>query len=249
MELAQAILSGLFIGSVLGFVGAGGAMLSVPILLYIFHFTPIHATTAALAIVFLAAFSGVIPKYRKGEVLIRDAILVWAFGLTTNLGTAILAKHLPNSFITSGFAIILVSAGISMLRAPAVNRTERKVPIINLIFISLGIGCITGIFGVGGGFIMIPVLVIGFNISQVKAAVTSLLIIALNCLTSFLGHQSIWHQIHWRIPIEMAIAAVVVSTFASNYAGRAPQKTLRKSLAYLLFLIAIWTVLKTWFLG
>jgi len=55
MELAQAILSGLFIGSVLGFVGAGGAMLSVPILLYIFHFTPIHATTAALAIVFLAA--------------------------------------------------------------------------------------------------------------------------------------------------------------------------------------------------
>jgi uncharacterized protein len=249
MEFAQALLSGAFIGSVLGFVGAGGAMLSVPILLYIFHFTPLHATTAALAIVFLAAFSGAIPKYRKGEVLVRDALLVWAFGLTTNLGTAILAKHLPNSFITSGFALILVSAGISMLRAPALNQAERKVPIINLIFISLGIGCITGIFGVGGGFVMIPVLVLGFNISQVKAAGTSLLIIALNCLTSFLGHQSVWHQIHWQVPIEMAISAVIISTVASNYASRAPQKTLRKSFAYLLFLIAIWTVLKTWFLG
>ena len=249
MELAQALLSGAFIGSVLGFVGAGGAMLSVPILLYIFHFTPIHATTAALAIVFLAAFSGVIPKYRKGEVLIRDAILVWAFGLTTNLGTAVLAKHLPNAFITSGFAVILVGAGISMLRSPKLKVGERKIPVVNLILISLGIGCVTGIFGVGGGFIMIPVLVLGFNISQVKAAGTSLLIIALNCLTSFIGHQSIWHQIHWHIPLEMAISAVIVSIVASNYAGRAPQKTLRKSFAYLLFLIAIWTVLKTWFLG
>lgn len=249
MELILALISGAFIGAVLGFVGAGGAMLSVPILLYIFHFTPIHATTAALAIVFLAAFSGVIPKYRKGEVLIRDALLVWAFGLTTNLGSAVLAKHLPNSFITSGFSIILVGAGISMLRSPISTLGEKKVPIINLVLISLGIGCITGIFGVGGGFIMIPVLVLGFNISHSKAAGTSLLIIALNCLTSFLGHQSTWGEISWRDPIVMAIAAVIVSIFASHHAGRVPQKTLRKSFAYLLFLIAIWTVLKTWFLG
>jgi len=249
VELFLALISGIFIGSVLGFVGAGGAMLSVPILLYVFHYSPIHATTAALAIVFLAALSGVIPKYRKGEVLIRDAFLVWAFGLTTNLGTAIFAKHLPNTFITSGFAVILVGAGISMLRAPALNHGERKIPILNLVLISLGIGCITGIFGVGGGFIMIPVLVLGFNISQAKAAGTSLLIIALNCLTSFIGHQSIWSQLHWHIPLIMAIAAVITSTFASHNSGRLPQKTLRKSFAYLLFSIALWTVLKTWFLG
>ena len=69
MILATA--AGLFIGSVLGLVGAGGAMVSVPILLYLFHFTPIAATTAALAIVFAAALTGLIPKLMKREVLIQ----------------------------------------------------------------------------------------------------------------------------------------------------------------------------------
>ena len=249
MDIALAILFGSFIGAVLGFIGAGGAMLSVPILLYIFHFSPLHATTAALAIVFLAAGSAVIPKLRKGEVLIRDAFLVWAFGLVTNLGTAILSKELPNALITSGFAIILISAGVSMLRGPVLEKTERKIPMANLVLISIGIGAITGIFGVGGGFIMIPILVLGFHTSQVKAAGTSLLIIALNCFTSFMGHQSVWHEVKWSLPIIMAIAAVLVSIFASHHSNKLPKEIMRKSFAYLLFALAIWTILKTWFLG
>jgi uncharacterized membrane protein YfcA len=86
MNALLAILSGLFIGSVLGFVGAGGALVSVPILLYIFHFTPTQATTAALAIVFLAALSGALPKMRTHEVLYREAFSIWGIGLITNIG-------------------------------------------------------------------------------------------------------------------------------------------------------------------
>jgi uncharacterized membrane protein YfcA len=103
MEILGALIAGSFIGAVLGFVGAGGAMLSVPILIYIFGYTPHHATTAALAVVFLASFSGAVPKMRLKEVLYRDALVIWGIGLITNLGFSSISDSLPESFITTGF--------------------------------------------------------------------------------------------------------------------------------------------------
>ena len=99
MEILGALLAGSFIGAVLGFVGAGGAMLSVPILMYLFGFEPKLATTAALAVVFLAALSGVIPKARKKQVLYRDAFAISSIGLITNLGFAFIAQHIPDAVI------------------------------------------------------------------------------------------------------------------------------------------------------
>jgi uncharacterized protein len=246
LNLALALLSGAFVGSVLGLVGAGGAMLTVPILLYIFHYSPIHATTASLAVVFIAALFGVIPKARSRDVLYREAFTVWALGLVTNLGGSVVAKHLAPSVITGGFAIILVLAGTSMLRGNATDRPERKIPFLILLAISLVIGAMTGIFGIGGGFLAIPVLVLFFHIPHNKAAGTSLLIIALNCLTSFIGHHNIWHEIHWFVPEAIAGSAVVVSTIASHFSKRVPAKQLRQAFAVVLYAIAIFTILKTW---
>ena len=86
MEILGALLSGVFIGSVLGFVGAGGAMLSVPILIYLFNFTAPNATTAALAIVIAAATSGLIPKIKSKDVLVKEAIIISAIGSVANVG-------------------------------------------------------------------------------------------------------------------------------------------------------------------
>jgi len=246
MDAFLAVLAGAFIGSVLGFVGAGGAMVSVPILLYVFHFTPKQATTAALAIVFLAALSGAIPKMRTKEVLYRDALYIWGIGLITNIGGSAISKHLPNAFITTGFAVVLTVAGFATLRKPVKANPERRMPLGILIVTALIIGAMTGIFGVGGGFLAIPILVLFFNTPQNKAAGTSLLIISINCLTSFLGHQSQWHLVKWGIPIEIGAVAVVVSLFASHHTKRVPVALLRKCFAYLLFALAIFTILKTW---
>ena len=163
MQIIAALIAGAFIGSVLGLVGAGGAMLSVPILIYGFDFPPKSATVAALAIVFSAAFAGAIPKLKTKQILVKDAVIIWALGLVTNIGGAIFAKHLSDKFITIGFAIILVSAATSMLLKPVSDKAEKKRSILVLIVISLIIGAMTGIFGVGGGFLAIPVLVIFFH--------------------------------------------------------------------------------------
>ena len=249
MDIALALFAGIFIGAVLGFIGAGGAMLTVPILIYLFNFTPVHATTAALLVVFLAAAFGLVPKIKAGDVQIKIALSIWSLGLITNLGGAIVAKHLSDSFIITGFAIILILAGLSMLRAPVSERSEKKIPMIALVPLSLVIGSMTGIFGIGGGFLAIPILVIFFHTPQIKAAGTSLFIIAINCFTSFIGHQSLWREIDWKIPVIISISAIIISIFGSHNSSRLPAALLRKAFAILLFFIAAFSLIETWFIS
>ena len=245
MEILGALIAGGFIGAVLGFIGAGGAMLSVPILIYGFNFSPAHATTAARAIVFSAAVSGLISKFRSKDVLIKEALVIWSLGLVTNLGGSWVAHRLPDSFITTGFALVLIAAATSMLFKP-IGGGEKKIPAIALITMSLTIGLITVLFGIGGGFLAIPVLVLFFGTPQAIAAGTSLLIIALNSLISFVGHRALWSDVQWHIPIFMAGAAIVIAQLASHFSGKTSPVVLRKAFAYLLFAISLFTLARTW---
>lgn len=245
MDTILAIISGGVIGAVLGFVGAGGAMLSVPILMYVFGFDPKPATTAALAVVFLAALSGLIPKARNKQILYRDAFVIWAIGSIANLGFSSIVNQIPDSLITTGFAGILLIAGASMLRPPKLDEHNRA-PLPFLIVMSLIIGSMTGLFGIGGGFLAIPVLVLYFGTPQIVAAGTSLLIIASNSLTAFIGHRSQWGDVQWHIPIIMGIGAIIVAQIASQLSHKTSPAILRKSFAYLLFAISIFTLIKTY---
>ena len=245
MEIIGGLIAGGFIGAVLGFIGAGGAMLSVPILLYIFDFTPQSATTAAIAVVLAAAISGLLPKIKSKEVLFKEALVIWALGLVTNVGFSIIAHRLSDSVITTGFSIVLLSAGTAMLIKPVAG-TEKKIPLVWLVVISLVIGSMTGLFGIGGGFLAVPVLVLFFKNPQGKAAGTSLAIIALNSITAFFGHYQNWSEVTWTVPIAMSISAVVIARLASIKSGQMNQAILRKAFAGLLYSIAIFTLLQTW---
>ena len=249
MIILEALLAGAFIGSVLGFVGAGGAMVSVPILLYIFHFTNEQATIAALVIVGLAALSGVIPKFTTKEVLVREAVSIWGIGLVTTLSMTALASHINVKVLHTGFAIVLVVAGASMLRGPLTSDPEHRMSLPVLILVSHIIGSLTGLFGIGGGFLAIPVLVLFYNTPHNKAAGTSLLIITMNCTTSFLERYRNWHVVDWKTPIVIALVASVISRLASQRSGKANAKLLKSSFAYLLFSLSAFTLLKTFVLA
>jgi len=245
MEIIGGLIAGGFIGAVLGFIGAGGAMLSVPILLYIFGFTPQAATTAAIAVVLTAAISGLLPKIKSKEVLFKEAAVIWALGLVTNLGFSLIAHRISDSVLTTGFSLVLFTAGTAMLIKPVAG-TEKKIPIVWLVVMSLVIGSMTGLFGIGGGFLAVPVLVLFFNVPQGKAAGTSLAIIAINSITAFFGHYQSWSDVTWTVPIAMSIAAVIVARIASIKSGQMNQAILRKAFAGLLYSIAIFTLLQTW---
>lgn len=245
MEIIGALFAGAVIGAILGFVGAGGAMLAVPILMYGFEFDAKQATTASLAIVFLAAASGAIPKVRRRQILYRDALIIWSIGLITNIGFSSQADQLSDSFITTGFSVVLLLAGASMVRTPNFGE-HKRMPIPLLVFTSLIIGAMTGLFGIGGGFLTIPVLVLFFGTPQAIAAGTSLMIIALNSLTAFAGRLHMWSDVQWHIPIFMGVAAIIVTQIASHQSHAVRPIFLRRGFAVSLFAIALFTLGETW---
>jgi uncharacterized membrane protein YfcA len=248
MEILGALIAGTFIGSVLGFVGAGGAMLAVPILIYGFGFEPSLASTAALAVVGSAALSGASAKIKKKEIYYRDALAIWAIGLTTNIAFSTIVHRLPEDFIAIGFSLVIIFAGLSMLGSPLTTIHKRMSwPV--LIAISLLIGSITGLFGIGGGFLVIPVLVLGFGTSQVIAAGTALLVIAMNSATALLGHNALWSEVSWDIPLVMGASAVVVAQIASRIKLPIQDGLLRKIFAYLLFSVAIFSLIERIFIA
>jgi uncharacterized membrane protein YfcA len=246
MELLMAIASGVLIGSVLGYVGAGGSMLAIPIFIYVYGLSPVAATTASLLVVFVGAASGALPKLRRNEILIKESLTIWAIGLVTNLTGAYYLPRIDENVILTGFSLVLISAGVSMLIPSPTESSERKVSPIALIGISLIIGALTGLFGIGGGFLAIPILVLFYNVSPARAAGTSLFIIMINTLTGFFAHYRHWDEVNWLIPGVIAIVALLVSRFASHHSSRLSPATLKRAFALFVFAIALFTLVDTW---
>jgi uncharacterized membrane protein YfcA len=246
MDLVLAVASGLLIGSVLGYVGAGGSMLAIPIFIYVYGLSPVAATTASLLVVFVGAASGALPKLRRNEILIKESLTIWAIGLVTNLTGAYYLPRIDENLILTGFSLVLISAGVSMLIPSPAESSERKVSPIALIGISLIIGALTGLFGIGGGFLAIPILVLFYNVSPARAAGTSLFIIMINTLTGFFAHYRHWDEVNWLIPGVIATVALLVSRFASHHSSRLSPATLKQAFALFVFAIALFTLVDTW---
>jgi uncharacterized membrane protein YfcA len=246
MELLMAIASGVLIGSVLGYVGAGGSMLAIPIFIYVYGLSPVAATTASLLVVFVGAASGALPKLRRNEILIKESLTIWAIGLVTNPTGAYYLPRIDENVILTGFSLVLISAGVSMLIPSPAESSERKVSPVALVGISLIIGALTGLFGIGGGFLAIPILVLFYNVSPARAAGTSLFIIMINTLTGFFAHYRHWDEVNWLIPGVIATVALLVSRFASHHSSRLSPATLKRAFALFVFAIALFTLVDTW---
>jgi len=246
MEILIAALCGAMIGSIIGLVGAGGSMIAVPMLIYIFDFTPVQATTASLLIVFAGATSGLTSKIKSRDVLVRDGLVIWFIGLGTNFAGAYLLPRLSEAFILTGFSLVLISAGVSMLLKQVPQRPERRMSVIALVALSLLIGAMTGLFGIGGGFVAIPVLILFYNVSPSKAAGTSLFIIMINTLTGFFAHARHWGEVPWSLPITIAVSALLISRLAAQQSRRFKTVTLKRWFAGTVFAIAFLTLLETW---
>jgi len=249
VEVLLAIICGVAIGSILGFVGAGGSMVAVPMLIYLFAMTPVQATTASLIIVFSGALSGVVSKLKSGDVLVRESLLIWALGLATNFGGAYILPKIAETIVLTGFSLVLIAAGASMLLKPPSASAEKKLSLPALIALSLLVGALTGLFGIGGGFIAIPILVLFYGVTPAKAAGTSLFIITINTFTGFFAHFRHWEEISWQIPIVIALTAVIVSRLAAKRSAALNPEILKRAFASTVFAIAAFTLFETWVLN
>lgn len=208
MDIIQVLgfFGALLIGIVLGLIGGGGSILTVPVLVYLFYINPVTATAYSLFVVGVSALVGAIKNIHKKLIDFRTAIVfsIPAF-IAVYVARRFLVPAIPEELFSLGeflvtkniaimifFAIIMLVASISMIRdskEATLGKDESNVsynyPLI--ILEGLVVGTLTGIVGAGGGFLIIPALVLFAKLPMKKAVATSLLIIAIKSLIGFIG--------------------------------------------------------------
>src|SRR5438874_415512 len=196
-EIVEGLGFGALIGLALGSLGAGGSILTIPILVYAMGAPVQTATGTSLAIVGLNAFVGALMHQRRRRVMPRIGLGVGASGLAGALGGAWLNHQVRGEVTLILFACLMVLVALGLLRRyPAVAMGPVSVDQYTLArwariaAVGLGVGVLTGFFGVGGGFLIVPALVLILGLPMSQAVGTSLIAIALNALWGLLAHLS-----------------------------------------------------------
>jgi uncharacterized membrane protein YfcA len=238
------------IGVSLGLIGGGGSVLALPILVYVMGIPPKSAIAMTLVIVGTVSLLGVIPHWRAKNVDFKTALI---FGSATMVGAFVGAKlaTLPvvtETFQMTLFAIMMLVAAVFMIRRSSkpVATDDRLAayppPVCKycwlwLITEGLGVGVLTGLVGVGGGFAIVPALVLLGNVPMKKAIGTSLLIIVFNSVAGFLGYLG--HvSLDWNLMFSFILAASIGTIFGAYLAEFVPANRLQKSFGYFLLAVA-----------
>lgn len=249
VEVLFAILLGSIMGTALGLVGTGGAILAVPALVYIFKFSALQATTASLVIVIAAAAVSARARAKAGQIAYQRAFILWSIGLVGNFMGAIASKSASDFILLAGISVVILSASISMWVRSYQGEIQPKErhPIVLPIMGTL-IGFIAGFFGVGGAFLVVPTLILAFGVSAHVAAGTGLIVMLLNSSTAFLVRYDTWGKVDWKIPVVILISAVIVAWFAAEKGTRLKSKSLERGFAGLLLVVGLFTFIETVFL-
>ena len=226
------------IGLSLGLLGGGGSILTVPILVYVLGFAAKEAIAMSLGVVGTVSLFGSLSHWKNGNVDLRMA---FRFGLFAMAG-AYLGAHL-SVFFTGAvqlviFAVVMLLAAISMLRkdrsfGPLVPEGPRPLPMVITALVGVGVGVLTGLVGVGGGFLIVPALVLLARVPMKQAVGTSLLVIAMNSaagLTGYLGKV----EVPWAF-MALFTAVAILGTLVGTYLVRfVSQLALKRAFAVFL---------------
>jgi uncharacterized membrane protein YfcA len=241
-----AILVGAIMGSALGLVGTGGAILAVPALVYIFGYSAINATTASLVIVITTATVSVIPRFRRKQVQIKSALILWSIGLVGNYFGVQLSKTISDKALLIGFGVILLASATSMIwRTFQRDLDAKKRSVWALPLAGSLIGFMAGLFGVGGAFLAIPTLILVFGETAQIAAGTGLALMILNSVTALLFRFQNIQNVSWDIPIMILASAITFSIFATQKGAALKSITLERIFAYFLFLVGTATLIES----
>jgi uncharacterized membrane protein YfcA len=233
--LGAAAVLGLVIGVALGALGGGGSVLAVPALVYLLGQSPRQATTGSLLIVGLAAIAGVIAHHRAGHVHWRSVLGFGTAGIAGSALGSLVAARLPARVLLVGFALVVLVAAVSTWRGnpgPADDRGGRP-PVVRVIIAGFVVGVLTGLFGVGGGFLAVPALVFAVRLDMATAVGTSLAVIAMNSATALVTQLGAGAP-DWAVVAPFAGAAVAGALAGRLLARRASGVVLRRAFAIVL---------------
>lgn len=245
------------IGITLGLTGSGGSILTVPLLVYLFHFSPLIATSYSLFIVGTTSLVGAVNSYLNRLIDLRTALLFGTSSVVTVFVTRkFILPLIPSHIATIGsydisfssltmllFALLMLLASLSMIRSNAEQERVIRKPKAKLVFYGFLIGIVTGFLGAGGGFLLIPALVLLLGLDMKKAVGTSLFIITINSLIGFLGdtgHYTIDWEFLWLITAIATTGIFIGSLFSKKIKG----KNLKKVFGWFVLVVAVYILIK-----
>lgn len=229
---------GLVIGTLLGLLGGGGSILTVPALVYLLGQSPQAAVTASLVIVGSNSVFGAVMYTRHAPPNWRVALMFGGVGMVAAFMTASLSEHLSSQALMVMFAGLMLFVGLAMIfrRGRKQVRAQRGWPTV--LVSGLVVGAITGFLGVGGGFLIVPALVMLVGLPMHQAVGTSLVVIAMNSLAGVLGHLG------EALPDLGMVGVFAGAGFVGIMAGiwlnkRLPTEILKRGFAVFIILLAL----------
>jgi uncharacterized membrane protein YfcA len=236
-----ALLLGAVIGLSLGMLGGGGSILTVPVLVYVLGQNPHAAVSASLVIVGLNAATGAWLHQRAGNVRLRSALLFGGAGLLAAFAGARLSTLLTGPLLLVFFALLMLIVAMLMLRGAAAVpiATHNMVPVWWKVLLGgMAVGFLTGFLGVGGGFLIVPALVLVLGMSMREAVGSSLVVIAINSAAGLLGHAG-EGGVSWLIVGLLMTGGLPGLLVGSRLAQRLPIARLRQGFAALVVVLGV----------
>lgn len=251
-------VASILIGLLLGLLGGGGSIMSIPILVYLFQIDAVTASAYSLFIVGTTSFAGAVPKYRDHLVNIRTGFL---FGIPSIITIFITRKFIVpaipdvlfqwDHFIFTKrllllgiFAILMVLASVPMIKGRRDIQPRRKEFQTQLIIIEGAlIGFLTGLVGAGGGFLIIPALVLLTGLPMKTASGTSLFIIAINSLTGFVG-DALNSKMDWQFLLTITAIAIIGVHFGNVLSRKIPGIKLKKAFGWFTLAMGCWILVR-----
>lgn len=261
--LALALPIGLLIGLSLGALGGGGSILTVPALVYLLGQDTRTATTSSLIIVGITALSGMIAHHREGRVRVVQGVTFGVLGIAGSyVGSRLSVKVAPDVLLAAFSILMLVVAAAMLARSrrgttPPAGADEG--PIIGwrpsfvcecpraakVVLTATAVGLLTGFFGVGGGFVVVPALVLVLGFSMPAAVGTSLLVISINSGSALLARLGHGPSLNWVLITGFTAAAVVGSMLGGRVTSRVQPRVLAQGFALLLVVVALYTAARS----
>ena len=252
------VAGGILVGLLMGALGGGGAIMAVPLLTFSLGLPPEHATVGSLVIVGAGAASGLVAHVRRRNPRPLVGLVFGALGIGGSALATRLSRLLDGSVLLTLFSVLLLVVAVVMIRketrrhSAPLSETERRTPVwssprswVPLVLTATAVGFLTGLFGVGGGFIIVPALTLVVGLGIRPAICTSLVVILVNSVTTLALHAAVLPHLEWEVVTPFALTAVVGSVLGTAVGSRMNTRLLSLGFAGLLVLSAGYTALQS----
>lgn len=235
-SLALVLALAVLVGVALGTLGGGGSILTVPILVYAAGLGAKEAIAASLFVVGVTSLAGVVSHARGGRVRWRTGLLFGLAGMAGAFLGGLAGGRLPGDWLLVGFALMMVATSLAMLRGrrtppAAAHAPGGELPLGRILLDGSVVGLVTGLVGAGGGFLVVPALVLLGGLPMSVAVGTSLLVIAMKSFAGLAGYLTSV-SVDWPLVLGVTGAAVLGSLIGGRLAGRLPEATLRQGFGW-----------------